>query len=116
MTDATERRLAGLLSQISEMIDSRLPPEGIKTNGGFAMWQFWVVIGTMVFYSGATWIQIQENSKTLEKHMAWDVKKTEKMQESIKENGNSLVAHIQWELEHELEKKDAEIKKLKGAR
>ena len=61
MTDATERRLAALLVQISEMIDSRLPSDGIKQNK-FAMWQFWIVIGTMIFYSGATWIQIQDNS------------------------------------------------------
>ena len=37
MTDATERRLAGLLAQISEMIDDRLPQEGIKASAGFAM-------------------------------------------------------------------------------
>jgi len=111
MTDATECRLA----QISEMIDNRLPQEGVKQNG-FAMWQFWVVIGTMVFYSGATWIQIQDNSAAIAKHTEWDVKKTDKMQKSIKENGNSLVAHIQWELEHEIAIKDAEINKLKAAR
>jgi len=116
MTDATERRLAGILSQISEMIEQRLPEEGIKRNAGFAMWQFWVAIGTMVFYSGATWIQIQDNSKTIEKHMAWDVKRTDKMQKTIKENGDSLAAHFQWELEHEIAAKDAQIEKLKAAR
>jgi len=104
-----------LLAQISEMIDNRLPQEGIKQNG-FAMWQFWVVIGTMVFYSGATWIQIQDNSAAIAKHTEWDVKNTDKIQAKIKENNESLVAHFQWELEHELEKKDAEIKKLKAAR
>jgi len=113
MTDATERRLAGLLAQISEMIDSRLPQEGIKSGGGFAMWQFWVVIGTMLFYSGATWFQIQENSKAIAEHMEWDVTKTDKLQATIKDNGDSLVAHMQWELEHELAAKDAQIKKLR---
>ena len=116
MTDATERRLAGLLAQISEMIDNRLPQEGIKANNGFAMWQFWVVIGTMVFYSGATWIQIQDNSAAIAKHTEWDVTKTNKMQAGIKENGDSLVAHYQWELEHEIAIKDAQIKKLRTAR
>jgi len=116
MTDATERRLAGILSQISEMIDSRLPPEGIKANNGFAMWQFWVVIGTMVFYSGATWIQIQDNSKAIAKHTAWDAKNTDKMQAAIKENEDNLAAHLQWELEHEISIKNAEIKKLRTAR
>jgi len=114
MTDATERRLAGLLSQISEMIDSRLPPEGIKANAGFAMWQFWVVIGTMLFYSGASWWQINTNSETIEKHMAWDKQRTIDLQNQIKDNEDGLVTHMQWELEHELEAKDAEIKKLRG--
>ena len=111
MTDATECRLA----QISEMIDNRLPQEGVKQNG-FAIWQFWVVIGTMVFYSGATWIQIQDNSAAIAKHTAWDVKNTDKMQAAIKENEDSLAAHLQWELEHEIALKDAEIKKLRTAR
>ena len=104
MTDATERRLAGLLAQISEMIDNRLPQEGIKQNG-FAMWQFWVVIGTMLFYSGALWWQINTNSEAVSvnaKHIA--------------ENGESMVQHIQWELEHEIAIKNAEIKKLRSAR
>jgi len=105
MTDATERRLAGLLAQISEMIDSRLPEDGIKHNSGFAMWQFWVVIGTMLFYSGASWWQINNNSEAVSvnaKHIA--------------ENGESIVQHMQWELEHELAVKDAQIKKLRTAR
>ena len=105
MTDATERKLAGLLSQISEMIDSRVPQEGIKANAGFAMWQFWVVIGTMVFYSGASWWQINNNSEA-----------TKANAEHIEGNSESLAAHFQWELEHELAAKDAEIQKLRTTR
>jgi len=105
MTDATERRLAGMLSQIIEMIDSRLTPDGIKHNAGFAMWQFWVVIGTMLFYSGASWWQINTNSKA-----------TKVNAEHIEDNSESLAAHFQWELEHEIAIKDAEINKLKAAR
>jgi len=103
MTDATERRLAGILSQISEMIEQRLPEEGIKHNAGFAMWQFWVVIGTMLFYSGASWWQINNNSKAVAVNA-----------EHITENGESLVQHMQWEMEHEIELKNAEIKALKA--
>ena len=116
MTGSTERRLAGALTQISELLDSRLPQEGSQPAVGFAMWQFWVVIGTMVFYSGATWIQIQDNSKAIAKHTAWDAKNTDKMQAAIKENEDNLAAHLQWELEHEISIKNAEIKKLRTAR
>jgi len=113
MTDATERRLAALLVQISEMIDSRLPSEGIKQNN-FSMWQFWIVIGTMIFYSGATWIQIQDNSEAFEKHAAWDKEKTAELETQIEDNKQGLVSHMQWELEHELEAKDVQIRALKA--
>jgi len=103
MTDATERRLAAILAQISEMIDNRLPEEGIKHNSGFAMWQFWVVIGTMLFYAGAAWWQGNSNTEAIainSKH--------------ISENEETLVHHMQWELEHELAAKDAQIRALKA--
>jgi len=105
MTDATERRLAGLLAQISEMIDSRLPPEGIKANSGLAMWQFWLAIATIVFFAGTTVIQIENNSDA-----------TKVNAEHITGNSESLTAHMQWELEHALAIKDAEIEKLRNAR
>ena len=102
MTDATERRLAGLLAPINEMLDNRLPKEGVKPSG-LSMWQFWVAIGTMIFYTGATWIKIEDNTED------------NKLQnEQIKSNSDSLAAHFQWELEHELAAKDAEIRKLKA--
>ena len=116
MTDNTERRLAALLAQISEMIDSRLPQEGIKATPGLQMWQFWIAIGTMIFYSGATWVQIQNNSEAIAAHSEWDKERTEKMEKGIKGNSASMASHFQWELEHELKAKDAEIRKLKASK
>jgi len=113
MTDAAERRLAGLLAQISEMLDNRLPQEGVKPSG-LSMWQFWIVIGTMIFYSGATWVQIQNNSEAIAAHAMWDKERSDKMEKVIKGNSASMASHFQWELEHELKLKEAEIKKLKA--
>jgi len=116
MSDQMERRMAALLSQISEMIESRLPPDGIKGNAGLAMWQFWLAIGTLLFYSGVTWIQIQNNAAAIEEHSRWDKEKTSELSADIKGNRERMVSHMQWELSQKLKMKDKEINELKGRR
>ena len=99
MTDEAENTL----NQIREMIEQRLPQEGIKANAGLSMWQFWLAIATIVFFAGATTIQIQNNSES-----------TKINAEHIEGNTESLAAHMQWELEHEIAVKDQQIKALKA--
>jgi len=111
MTDATERRLAGILVQINEMLDSRLPEHLPQKRPD---WQVYTFLAGIIFMSGALWYQVIGNTASLHEMMRQNEAAHKAMRGDIEDNKHGLVAHMQWELEHELEQKDNIISRLKG--
>ncbi|MFQ5335161.1 MAG: hypothetical protein ACE5DN_03705 [Flavobacteriales bacterium] len=112
MTDSEERRIAGILSQMGEMLDHRLPTEMPRKR---PEWQIWTFIIVAVFYGGASWYQIEQNSKSINKHLEADAKRVAAMEADIDDNKENMVSHMQWELEHEIELRDERLQALENA-
>lgn len=77
-------------------------------------WQVWTFLAVAIFYGGASWLQIEQNNVSIKKHLAADNKRMAEIEARVEENKENLVQHMQWEFKHEIELRDAEIKKLKG--